>query len=324
MAEWLVEEGIGEERAILLEDGEIAAARLHWPGALAAGQVEDAVLVSRASGASRGTARFASGEEALVDRLPPSASEGAPIRLEVTRAAIGERGRLKRAQSRPTEAEPRPAPSLAERLAEEGHAARIVHRFPGAEWDGLIGEAFDREVPFAGGSLLSSPTPAMLLIDLDGPGKPKELALAAITPLARALRRFDIGGPIGVDFPTLPAKADRRAVDAALDLALQGWPHERTAMNGFGFVQIVARLDRPSLLHLATYRRTGMATRLLLRRAERLEGAGTIELTGHPALEAQLKPEWLEELTRRTGRAIRWRADPALAIEAPHAQLAPL
>ena len=35
-------------------------------------------------------------------------------------------------------------------------------------------------------------------------------------PLAEALRRFDAGGSIGIDFPTLATKVDRRAVDEAL------------------------------------------------------------------------------------------------------------
>ena len=116
MAEWLVEEGIGEHRAIQLAGERIVAARCDWPGELAVGLVEDAVLVSRAAGSRRGTARFASGEEALVDKLPPSASEGAPIRLEVTRPALGEHRRRKLARARPTDAKPRPARSLAESL----------------------------------------------------------------------------------------------------------------------------------------------------------------------------------------------------------------
>jgi len=104
LAEWLVEEGIGETRAILLDGGEIVAARLDWPGPLKAGLVEDAVLVSRTAGSPRGTARFANGEEALVDDLPRDASEGAKLRLIVTRAALWERLRRKHARARPTAA----------------------------------------------------------------------------------------------------------------------------------------------------------------------------------------------------------------------------
>jgi ribonuclease G len=84
-------------------------------------------------------------------------------------------------------------------------------------------------------------------------------------------------------------------------------------MNGFGFVQLVARLERPSLLHRATFQRTATAARALLRRAELLSGPGALLLSGHPALEAQLRPEWLAELGRRTGREVRWEARPGLA-----------
>ena len=132
---------------------------------------------------------------------------------------------------------------------------------------------------------------------------------------------MDLRGNLGIDFPTLPAKDHRREVDSALADNLAHWPHERTAMNGFGFVQIVARLERPSLLQRATYHRAGFAARQLLRRAERLEGAGMLELTAHPALIKQLTEAWLEELRRRTGKEVATRPDPGLAIEAPHAQI---
>lgn len=323
MAEWLVEEGIGEHRAIRLEGDRIVAARVDWPGEPAVGLVEDAVLVSRAAGSARGTARFASGEEALVDKLPSTASEGAKIRLEVTRPALGERGRRKLARARPTDAAPRPAPTLAEALRAESHEVRVVREFPAGDGAELAAEAFAGEVAFPGGTLQFSPTPAMLLVDVDGTLGPRALALAAVQPLAEALRRFDVGGSIGIDFPTLATKEDRRAVDEALAAALADWPHERTAMNGFGFVQLVARLERPSLLHRAAFQRAGMAARSLLRQAERLQGAGALLLSGHPALEAQLRPDWLAELARRTGREVRWEARPALALEAPQAQLVP-
>ena len=113
MAEWLIEEGIGEHRAILYHGGHCLAARIDWPGYLSVGQVEDAQLVARPKGSARGRARFANGEEALVDRLPPNASEGTMLRLEVTRGRMGERGRVKPAQAQPTDRAPCPAATLA-------------------------------------------------------------------------------------------------------------------------------------------------------------------------------------------------------------------
>jgi ribonuclease G len=323
LAEWLLERGIGEDRAVRIERGEIAEARLDWPGALVAGEVADAVLIARAGGSSRGTARFASGEEALVGKLPKDASEGANLRLEVTRAAMGERGRLKRAQARPTTRKPE-RPDLADRLIAEGHIVREVRRFPEGDWDALLAEALGGEVAFAGGTLLFAPTPAMTVIDVDGALPPRALALGAVATLAAALRRFDLGGSIAVDFPTLQDRADRRAVDETLGAALSGWPHELTAMNGFGLVQIVARLERPSLLHRARHSRTALLARQLLRQAEAVSEPGALLLTLHPALEAKLKPEWLAELARRTGREVRLAVDPKLALEGAFAQAVPL
>jgi hypothetical protein len=318
--EWLIEEGIGEHRAILVQGGAIVAARLDWPGALAAGQVEDAVLIARTAGSPRGTLRFAGGEEALVDQLPREASEGARLRARVTRVAMAETGRLKRAQARPTKEPLRQAPTLAERLRDEGARARVVRRFA-EDWEELFAEAWSGEVAFAGGGLIASPTPAMTLIDIDGAMALRALALAAIPALAATIARFDLAGAIGIDFPSLPEKADRRAVDAALAAALDPWPHERTAMNGFGFVQIVARLERPSLLQRIAGDRPGAAARLLLRRAERLDGAGDVLLAAHPAVLAAIPAAWKDALARRAGKPLRWRPDPALALDAGHAQL---
>lgn len=311
MAEWLVERGIGEDRALLIGGGDVLAAKLRWPGEPWAGEAVMLRLASKPAGARRGIAHDGEGREILVDRLPAALTEGVSFPATITRAAMAERGRFKRPLARADMAE------STDFLA----CAREVRSLPPGWWEALWDEAASGEVAFAGGTLLFSPTPAMTLVDIDGALPPRELALAAVPALARALRRFDIGGSIGVDFPTLSARGDRRAVDEALGEALAGWPHERTAMNGFGFVQIVARLEGPSLLHRLTFRRRDAAIRMALRRAERVEGAGVTLLTLNPALEPLLRPEWRAELERRTGRALRVVLDDALALTAGAAQI---
>ena len=318
MAEWLIERGIGETRAILVDNGAVIAAKLHWPGELAAGQVVEARLTATPKGSARGiattTTGTGTGTEILLDKLPRDCTQGSTLQVLVTRAPIAERGRLKRAQGRVHDGSPTPQSVFA--------SGRAVRSFPAGLWEEAWHAASGGEIAFAGGSLLISVTPAMTLIDIDGHGSPRDLALAAVPALADALALFDLGGSIGIDFPTIEAKADRKAVDAALGEALDHWPHERTAMNGFGFVQIVARLEGPSLLHRFATSRVGACARMALRRAEMVEGTGSVLLlTVHPALKAKLKPAWLEDLARRTGKELRIETSPALALEAANAQL---
>lgn len=311
MPEWLIEEGIGETRAILLDGDTVLAAKCRWHGEVYSGQTIAAKLASKRG--VRGTAISPEGREILVDKLPRDASEGSTLDLVVTRAAIIEQGRYKLPSARP-------AGSVTK--TEDGFSGgTAVHRFPAGTWEDIWLAANSGEVVFNGGSLLFAVTPAMTLVDIDGDLDPRALALAAVEPLALALVQFDLGGSIGIDFPTLEAKTDRKAVDAALEEALSDWPHERTAMNGFGFVQLVSRLEGPSLLHRFATSRTGMGVRMALRRAELVEGAGITLLTVHPALKAKLKSEWIEELERRTGRPLRIETDPGLAIEAASAQI---
>lgn len=313
MAEWLTEEGIGETRHLLIEGDRVLAAQATWPGELAPGSIHKAKLTHKAGGMRRGTVTLANGREALVDHLSKAATEGLEGEVRITRAAIAERGRLKRAQTRWVEGESATLPPP---------QCKPVHRFDAGAWEDIWHAASSGTIAFAGGEILCAVTPGMSVIDVDGDLPRRELALAAVPAIAKALQWFDLAGNIGIDFPSLEAKADRRAVDEALASALADWPHERTAMNGFGFVQIVARLEGPSLLHRFATSRVGMCARYALRVAERAEGTGpALLLTVHPALRAKLKPEWVEELARRTGRDVRIETNPGLALEAPNAQI---
>lgn len=325
MAEWLVEEGIAEHRAILVEGGQILAARVDWLDPVRPGMIAEARLVAKAAGARRGTARLADGSDVLVDDLPREITEGATLRLRITRGRIAERGRCKLPQARPAPvgAELAEGPTLATALRGQ-QAVRLCRpgdgRFEAAGWSELVEEALEGTVAFVGGSLLVCPTPAMTVIDIDGPLPPRALALAAVAPLASALRRLDIGGPVGIDFPTLADRKDRQAVDIALADALVGWPGERTAMNGFGFVQLVSRLERPSLPALYQRFPGRVAASTIERLALAHQGGGELVLHANPALRQALPASFAPELERRLGRGWRWHWDEALALQSPFVQ----
>lgn len=315
--QWLIEEGIGETRALLVANGEVLAAKLHWPGELAAGELHTARLISKPAGSRRGVAALETGSEVLVDHLPRDLTEGQSFRMRISRAPIAERGRLKRAQGRfvPKDEAHLPAPQ------KPFASGTVMRQFPAGLWEEIWLAASSGTIEFAGGEILCSATPAMTLIDVDC-AWPQEAYFNAVPVIARALRWFDIGGNIGIDFPTILDKIDRKACDDRLGEYLADWPHERTAINGFGFVQIIARLEGPSLLHRFATSRTAMCARFALRVAERAQGHGAvIELRVHPALKAKLTPAWIEELARRTGKQVRLETDPGLALEAPQAQV---
>ena len=322
MADWLFESGIGEDRAILVEDGEIVEAAIELPTPLRAGAVVEARLTKILLPGRRGIATTSSGDEALVEPLAADLTEGAAIRVEIVREAIPEAGRAKLAKASVSDAEPRPGPSLAERLAAftrlEQHGP---DRFEQAGWTELLEGAARGEIPFAGGSLRMSLTPAMTLFDVDGALPPAELAQAGAAAAARAIRRFGLGGSIGIDLPTLPGRADRQAAAAAVDAVLPR-PFERTAVNGFGFLQIVRRRERASIAEIVQGDPIGAAARALLRRAQRTAGHGPLALQAAPAVIARLEaePNWIGTLQRQAGGAIALQADPALSISSAHVQ----
>jgi len=309
LAEWLYEEGIGENRAILVEDGEIIVAAIELPGEMRRGSVAAGRLASIAIPGRRGIVATGRGE-VMVEPLPRMLTEGQSVRVEIVREPIAEPGKPKFAKGRITEAEEKEGPSLAERIGAppplRPHGPDL---FQEAGWSELIDEALGTPIDFPGGELRMSLTPAMTLFDVDGFLPPFELALAGAEAAALAIRRLDIGGSIGIDLPTLASREERLRAAAALDAVLPQ-PFERTAVNGFGFLQVVRRRERRSLPELIQWDEVGAAARDLLRTAER--GIGACELAASPPVIARLRsnPEWLEALARRIGGAVGLREEP--------------
>jgi len=317
LPEWLIERGIGETRAALIEDGAIVEARIELEGVTRAGTVIAARLVDVGQSGRNAVARDENGTEYLLPKAPNGVTEGAALTIEVLREAIPGTEPWKRPLARASNEPPSPALPLGGR--------EIAFPSPGrnelteAGWDDLVDQARTGIVAFAGGSLRISLTPAMTLIDVDGMLVPAELAVAGAREAARAIRRLDIGGSIGIDLPTVAGKAPRQAAAAAIDVSLPQ-PFERTAVNGFGFVQVVRPRTRPSLLETWSDRAAAEA-RALLRRAA-LSGSGPRRLAAHPAVIAVIErnPAWRDALARQIGGAVTLRADPSLAMSGGHAE----
>lgn len=314
MPDWLIERGIGETRLARIAQDEIVEARILLEGVVPAGTVIGAQLVDVGRN-GRNAVALAKGQEYLLPEAPSGVSQGGRFALEVTREEIPGAEPWKRplarlaAEDRPPAAidgEALPFPAPADRLAAAG-------------WSDLIEQAGSGIVRFEGGELRLFPTPAMTLIDVDGALPPEQLARTAAIEAGRAILRLGIGGSIGIDFPTVKGKGARSALAQAIDSTLPQ-PFERTAVNGFGFLQIVRPRRHASLLELARDR-AAFEARALLRRAA-FEPAGPMRLAAHPAVIAFLeaRPAWIGALSRQVGGAVTLRADASIPIHGGYAQ----
>ncbi len=327
MAEWIYEVGIGETRAALIADGAIIAAAIEADDdGVRAGTIARARLTRIVIPGRRAVVTLDGGQEALIEPVPKGVSEGGPLLVEIHRAALPEPGRAKLALARAAAAGAvaGAAPSLLERIGAGGDPVRrlLAHQpdaLEAAGWSELIEEAATGLSDFDGGGLRLSLTPAMNLIDVDGWLELGDLAVAGAAAAARMIVRQGITGSIGIDLPSAGSKAARLAAAEAVDRILPQ-PFERTAVNGFGFIQIVRRRAELSLPERIQGDPAGCAARALLRRAERTPGAGVRTLTASPAVIERIerRADWQAELTRRIGSSIALRADPRLAISAGH------
>jgi hypothetical protein len=331
--QWLYEDGIGEARAVLVSNGRILEAVIERDdsgaraGAVLPGRLAETIVPRR-----RGIARLDNGEEVLIEPLPPKVAEGSAILVEISREAIAEPGldgvRPKRALGRVAApgAKASAGPSLHERLAAGELPVRLCapHEPDWLEqhgWGALCEEAMSGVIVREDASLRIFPTPAMTLIDVDGIAPPAQLGPKGAKLAAQAIRRLGIAGSIGIDLPTMNNRDERLIAAAQIDKYLPQ-PFERTAVNGFGFVQIIRRRERASMMEVLRADPVRTAALAALRLGERHgAGAGAVTLTVAPETGRLLERNypWLRILERRRGGPVTLRVDAALTEGGFHA-----
>ena len=327
MPEWHYEAGIGERRAALVEDGEIRALRVERDeDGLPADSIVTAKLIAN-DPATGPVVALPNGEEALLRGLPPRTSIGTSLRVIIKRSAIYERDLVKRALARP--AEPDTAehiPTLLATITAGPHPVRTLRSheadaFEAAGWSEWLDTAHSGIHAFTGGTLRLALTPAMSVIDIDGHLPAAELARNGARAVAQLLDALDITGNIVIDFPTLANKGERQMVGEVIDAHLPQ-PFDRTAINGYGLLQIIRPRLGPSLAERLAFTPVASAALALLRRAERAQGSGPLTLTAHPRVIDWLttRPALTEELARRSGRNVVLASDAQSAIDHGHAQ----
>ncbi|HEY9580305.1 MAG TPA: ribonuclease [Rhizorhapis sp.] len=329
MPEWLYEEGIGESRAALVHKGEILEAYVERDGKRAlAGAVAPGRLIHTVIPRRRGIVRLDSGEETLLEPIPPKLAEGANVLVEILRESIAEEGRDKLAKVRVAQAGAKalPGASLYQRIAAteisvQACPAHEPDRLEEHGWGELMEEAISGEIGTEAASLRIFLTPAMTLIDVDGSLPPAQLGPKGAALAAKAIRRMGITGSIGIDLPTMNNKDERQIAANLFDKHLPQ-PFERTAVNGFGFLQVIRRRERPSLMEVLREDPVLTAALALLRRGERHGTGGGVTLVGAPAVIARLgkAKEWIALLERRRGGTVTLRADNDLAISSYYAE----
>lgn len=329
MPEWLYEEGIGENRAALVHKGEILEAHVEreakraLAGAIASGRLIRTVIPRR-----RGIVRLDSGEETLLEPIPPKLAEGAPLLVDVLRERIGEEGRDKLAKIRiaPPGSKPHPGPTLYQRISSTDQPvtpcpAHEPDRLEEHGWGELMEEAMTGEVGTEAAALRIFLTPAMTLIDVDGSLPPAQLGPMGAALAAKTIRRMGITGSIGIDLPTMNNRDERQIAANLFDKHLPQ-PFERTAVNGFGFLQAIRKRERPSLPEILREDPVLTAALALLRRGERHGNGGAVTLMGAPGVIARLHKakDWLDLLERRRGGPVTLRSDEGLSISGFYAE----
>ena len=283
----------GERRAAFVENGNIVEIHIQ----------RDALWALGECGAGRIDRKTPSGAYVIADdnselllRSKMGAPEGARIMFEVTREAIAEPGRNK-----PPEIILREGvcePLMGKDALWEARVASLGLSAINAS----IAEGFD--VAIAGQSqrgdvtISFQRTKAGLVFDIDGIGDAFAINMVAATEIARLLRLYQVGAMVLIDFVSMESKAQRTQIAEAFDAAsvADPRPFERTAINGYGMMQVVRARPRPSVLdQLFGTRIAALSDETkaywLLRAVAQSTGFGTRTVTAQPDVATLLQSE---------------------------------
>jgi hypothetical protein len=314
LTEYWIDDAPGERRLALVENGKIAEIHLKRFGQFLVGETGSGRIVSKTPAGSY--LQSEDGRELLVRH---QLAEGARVEFEVTRGAITEPGLIKLAEAKILESTP--ASRVTADLLWMARSVDVQSKHD-------ISDAFDiaiAGVSHVGDATISfQRTKAGLVFDIDGTGDPLAINIAAATEIARLLRLYQVGAMAMIDFIAVDSKSARQAVAEAFDAAaaLDPRAYERTAVNGFGMMQVVRPRPMPSVLDqlfgtsIASLSDETQAL-WLLREASRSTGFGLRTITAVPAVAALLQSSsWqplLAECERLAGALVAIIAEPQVA-----------
>jgi len=297
----------GERRAALVEDGNIVEIYIQ----------HDALWALGETGAGRIDRKTPSGAYVITDdnselllRSKISDPEGMRVTFEVTREAIAEPGRVK-----PAEIALRDSGVLPSLQKDALWDARLM-AFEQPVISASIADGFD--IALSGQSQLGSViisfqrTKAGLVFDVDGIGSAFDINQVAAAEIARLLRLYQVGAMVMIDFVSMEAKAQRTQIAEIFDAAARSdaRPFERTAINGYGMMQVVRARPRPSVLdHLFGTRIAALSDQTqaywLLRAVAQSSGFGARTVTARPGVAALLESQkwagWRAQAMRAAG-----------------------
>lgn len=307
MADIAFEPAPGEIRAILFENGVAVELHSFRPGHGALGTVSDARIITKSG--PRAYLRLSGGEEALLN-ISPGQAEGATIRVEIIREQMSEPGNVKLAVVKASE-DALTSGDAATRwqAALTARADAVIAADTG--FDDHFDSAFTGRSDADGATIWFERTKAGLVFDVDGIGDARAVNRAAAAEIARLLRLFQIGGAAIIDFLGMENRQARTDIANAFDAASAADPRgfERTAVNGFGLMQVIRAKSRPSLLDtLCGVRRASASDQTmllqLLREAARSQGVGIRHCVTAPALAAQLGQTGWQSLVDEVARSV--------------------